>query len=240
MKQKPLAFLFAGTLLFILGILLELFLSSVVAWGEIEARVYSSQVGDLGLNVKCPLMLSPTESGTISTSITNTLDVDTKPVVTADISRVSGEQQISQTLLLAAHETQTVQWEVDASNILFGRLILVNVTQFRYTDLPSRQGACGIFLLSFLGLSGVETFYLLFVISLAFILLGAWLWFRGRSPLDDFARSSAQASGVLASATFAGLLVALPRWWGLIIFFDVVALILIVVILTEFVLFPKR
>ena len=240
MKQKHFALLLAGALLFALGILLELFLSSVVAWGEVEARVYTSQSGDLSLDIKCPLMLSPTESGTISASVTNTLDVDTKPVITADFSRVSGDQQVSQTLLLAAHETKTVQWTVDASNILFGRLILVNVTQFRYTDLPSHQGACGIFLLSFLGLSGIETFYLLFAVSFVSILLGAFLWLRGHSPLDDLARSTAQASGILAGITITGLLAALLRWWGLIIFLDAVALILVAVILTEFVLFPKR
>ena len=230
--------LIAGALLFWLGILVQLFLSGAVVWGEVEARVHISQTGDSGLDLRCPIMLSPVESGTISASITNTLDENTSPVITSDISSVSGDQQVSQTLSLAAHETQIVHWKVAASDIVFGRLILVNITQARYSNLPSHQGACGIFVLSFLGLSGSETFDLLFALSLAGILLGGISWLRGHSPLDDWTFSIATASGTLTAFTTAGMLTALPRWWGLIMFFDVVALILLSVILTEFILFP--
>lgn len=244
MKRKTPALAIMGALLFWLGCLLQLCLSGAVAWGEIEARaytpIYSGQNGGSGLDIRCPIMLSPTESGTISASISNPMEESASPVVIADISRANGIQQVSRTFSLAAHETQIGQWKVDASNIVWGRLILVNITQARFSDLPSREGACGIFIISLPGLNGLDAFGLLFALSLIGVYAGAVFWLRGRSPLHDRARGIIQAGSTLAGFSMAGLLVALLRWWGLILFFDVVALMMIGVIFTEFVLFPGR
>lgn len=238
--MKRFAFSLLGGLIFLAGILLELSLSGGVLWGELEARTYTPQIGDAGLAVKCPFVLSPSESGTVSAAITNTLDEETNPVVTAQISRTDGEQQPSQTLTLAAHESKTLHWTVDPSEILFGRLILVNIVQSRYRDLPSRQGACGILIMSFWNLNGIQTFILFFLTSLLTILLGAGIWLRMNRPLKDLPRSTAQASAIMAGMATAGLLAALPRWWGLILLFDFITLLIMAVILTEFVFFPRH
>ncbi len=233
-----------GALLFLAGILLELALSLGVAWGEVEASVYSIQSQAAGLEMECPLMLSPTESGVVSATITNTLDETASPNLTADISRPGGDQRLSQTLSLAPHETQTIQWPVNASDTIYGRLILVNILQSRYKGLQSgelsaRQGACGILLLSLLGLKGVETFRLLFAAGLALLLTGTGLWLRAHPELDEQNRSLAHAGLVLACLSTLGLLASLPRWWGWILILDSIALILMIVILTELVLFPR-
>ena len=114
-RLKRFALSSLGMLIFLAGILLELSLSGGVLWGEVEARTYTPQIGDLGLAVNCPLMLSPSESGMISAAITNTLDEETKPLVTAGISRTDGQQQLRQTLDLAPHETRVVSWTVNSS-----------------------------------------------------------------------------------------------------------------------------
>jgi hypothetical protein len=237
---KRFALSLLGMLIFLAGIFLELSLSGAVLEGEIEARAYTPQIGDSGLTVKCPPMLSLTESGTVSATITNTLDEETKPLVTAEISRHDGPQQLSQTLDLAPHETQTIQWTVNSSNMIFGRLILVNIVQSRYADLSSRQGACGIPVLNLFKLNGNSSFFLVFFTALLCTALGAAGWLRAYSPLNDFRRSTAQACGTMAGMATAGMLVALPRWWGLILFFDAFTLIIVAVVLTEFVLFPGR
>ncbi len=238
MKRFALSLL--GGLIFLAGVLLELSLSGAVLWGELEARTYTPQIGFAGLGVKCPFVLSPSESGMVSAAITNTLDEEASPVVTAEISRADGEQQLSQTLTLIAHETRTLHWTVDPSEIIFGRLILVNIVQSPYSDLPSRQGACGILVLSFFNLNGIQVFLLLFFTSIMITLLGAAIWLRANGPLNDLQRSMGQASMIMAGIATAGLLAALPRWWGLILFFDFITLIIMAVILTEFVLFPGR
>ena len=227
-------------LIFLGGILLELSLSGGVLWGEIEARADAPQIGDSGLSITCPLMLSPSESGTVSTSITNTLDEETSPVVTEEVSLSSGQQLVSQTLDLAPHETKNLHWMVDSSDRIFGRLILVNIIQARYSDLASRQGACGILVLSLFKLNGINTFILVFLAGLLFTLIGAAGWLRVNWPLNIQLRSTAQACGIMAGVATAGLLAALPRWWGLTLFFDFLTLLILAVVLTEFVIFPRR
>ncbi len=179
-------------------------------------------------------------SGTISASITNTIEEQTSPEVRAEISRAGGDQQLSQTLILAPHETRLIQWKIDASDIVFGKLILVDISQRRYRDLPAREGSCGIYILSLFGLSGSESFWMLSVLGLVFMSFGAMLWLKAHSPLDESDRSFASANGVLVGFTTAGLLAAFMRWWGLILFLDAISLIIMVVIFTEFLLFPGR
>ena len=239
-RLKRFALSSLGVLIFLTGIFLELSLSGGVLWGEVEARGYTPQIGDLGLAVNCPLMLSPTESGTIRADITNTLDEETKPLVTAEISRIDGLQQLRQTLDLAPHETRPTRWTVDSSYTIFGRLILVNIVQSRYSNLSSRQGACGILVFNLFKLNGESSFGLLFFAALLCIMLGAALWQRVNRPLDNFHLSAAQACGIMTGMATAGMLAALPRWWGLIMFLDALTLIIMSVVLIEFVLFPGR
>lgn len=240
MKRKALRWLISGPLLFLLGILLELGLSSLVVWGELEASFLGGQHDALSLDLHCPIMLSPVESGTISASITNTIEEQTSPEVKADISRAGGDQELSQILVLAPHETRLLQWKIDASDIVFGNLILVDIYQDRYRDLPAREGSCGIYILSLFGLSGTESFWMLSVLALACISFGAMRWLKAHSPLAGSDSSFASANGVLVGFTTAGLLAAFVRWWGLILFLDAISLILMVVIFTEFLLFPGR
>ena len=220
-------------LLFLGGVFLEMAISAGVLWGELEARLYISPSGNAGLSVKCPHILSFDETGTINASIVNTLDQDVQPMVTAEISRNGGAQQISQTLTLAPHESKTIQWKVDASNILFGRLILVSILQGKYEDLPARQGYCGILFLNLFGMDGRETIVLLCSISFVLLILGAVIWMRGRLPLNPRNENIARAFGSLAILATIGLFTALLRWWGLIIILDAIALILVIVILTD-------
>src|SRR5216117_851465 len=98
MKFRTLIVSVFSLLLFLAGVLLEIGISASVLWGEIEARLYTSQFSNSDLTVKCPLMLAFDETGIISASIIDTLDQDVQPMVTADISRNSGAQQISQTV----------------------------------------------------------------------------------------------------------------------------------------------
>ncbi len=226
--------------LFLTGAVLQLWLSSSVVWGEVEASLHANQAGDAGLKMSCPIMLSPAETGRVSASITNSINEDVLPVVTAGISRGSGMRSLSQTVSLAPHETRVLEWPVDASDMIFGRLILVNITQARYRDLDPRQGSCGILILSLFNLTGAEALGLMLIGSLALILLGGTLWWRMRAPLDEAAESTLKACAALAGVLTLATLTALPRWWGLALFLDAFALIVSAVILTEFVLFPKH
>jgi hypothetical protein len=146
---------------------------------------------------------------------------------------------MSQTLTLAPHESKTVQWKVDVSNILYGRLILVSVLQGKYQELPARQGSCGILFLNLFGMNGREMIILLCLTSFAFLVLGAVFWMRLHLSLNSRDENIARAFGSLGVLATMGLFAALLRWWGLIIILDAVALILIVVLFTEVLFNPS-
>ena len=240
--MKTISFLLSllAVLLFLAGVLLGLSFSSSVVWGEVEASLHGTQAGSLGLKLSCPILLSPSETGRVRATITNSIDEDVLPVVTAEISRTGGMRILSQTVPLAPHEARVLDWPVEAADVVFGRLILVNVIQARYSDLDSRQGSCGILMFSLFGLRGGETLSLILIGSLALILLGGTLWWRLHAPLDDLAENTVRACGAWAGVVTLATLSALLRWWGLTLFLDAFALMMVGVIITEIVLFPRR
>jgi len=240
MKFRSLLLSLLGALLFLAGVLVGLSLSAVVTWGESEARIYTSYNGETRLKVKCPLMLSPVESAVVSAAIINPTDEEIKPVVSVEISRTKIPRKVSQTLLLEPGESETVQWSVDPSDVIFERLILVNILQSQYRDNPSRLGSCGIFLFSLPGMNGMQTFSLVFAVSLVAMLSGGALWLYARWPLNKLAMNIAQISTVLLGMTILALFSTLPRWWGLTLFFDALILLIMGVIITEFGLFSQK
>jgi len=128
---------------------------------------------------------------------------------------------------------------VNGSNVIFGRLILVNVLQGRYGDLASHSSFCGILVFSLFNLIGSQSLVLVFVGSLFLILAGGILWQGIHAPHAAAMDQTLKACGGLAGVSTLALLTALPRWWGLTLFLDAFALIMLTVILTELLLFPK-
>jgi len=240
MKTASFFLSLAAALLFLAGVVLQLLLSGGLVWAEVEAALYGIQTQYGGLSLNCPILLAPSETGLVRAAIDNSTDEDVRPVVTAEISRAGGPQSLRQTVELAPHESRVLQWPVGAADVIFGRLILVNVFQARYSDLDPRGGECGILIVHLFSLRGGEALAILLVGGLALILLGGILWWRLHLPLDDHAEQTLRACASLAGATTLALLIALPRWWGLTLFLDVVALIISSVIFTDFVLFPKH
>ena len=240
MSLRTLLLSWLGALLFIAGVLVGLALSGAVAWGESEARVYSSFNGDSNLAIKCPLILSPAETAAVSAEIVNLTGEDIKPVVTVEISHGKVPREIKKTFSLRSLKSESIEWVVDASDVIFERVILVNVLQSRYSNNPSRSASCGILVFSLFGLTGVQTFGLLLGVSLMLMLAGGGLWLYVRRPLDKFSGSLVQINTILLAVTILALLSTLARWWGLALFFDALILLVVGVIITEFVLFSPK
>jgi len=226
-------------LFFLAGVLWQLFLSGGILWAEVEAGVYGSQINAGGLNLNCPLVLSPSESGTVTATITNRLDEPAAPLITAEVSSAGGMQRLGTPLALAPHETRIVQWPVNDSDLVFGRLILVNVIQGRYGDLDPGHGYCGILVFNLFHLNGIHSLVAIMIGSIVLVSAGGILWRLIHAPFDEPANQTFKACEGLAGVTTLALLTALPRWWGLTLPLDAFALIMLSVIFTEFLLFPK-
>ena len=239
MKQKSFFFSALGIVFFFLGIMLGLALSGGIVWGEIEARLYTSFSATSGLRrLECPLMLAATESGFVTATFDNPTDELVKPVVRLEVSHPGGSRQTSQTLYLAPGASQILKWTVGADAAIFGRLILVSVYQSQYSHLPSRLGYCSILVLGLFGLSGSQSFTLIFAISILGLMVGGALWLLRMRSLGGPALGVTNAGGLLAAIVLAGMLSSLPRWWGLTLFCLALTVLMIGVIITEFILFP--
>lgn len=122
--------------------------------------------------------------------------------------------------------------------LIFDRLILVNVAQMNYRDLPSQQGYCSIFLLNMLGLPGWQILIILCAISLLCLIAGSLIWLRDHSVINEDDGNIARPFVSLAALSTLALITALIHWWGLVILLDGVALMLIGVIFTEVLFSP--
>jgi hypothetical protein len=228
MNLKRLLPALMGILLFFGGIAISLSFSATLLWGELEARLYMQQSGDKTLKIECPLVMAAWETAEIKTIVTNSLtDKSTKPQVNAFISQARGKEAryVSDTLELAPLESRAMQWTVNSSDIIFDRLILVNILQRQYNKLPSSQGACSILVYSLFGLNGVNTLYVVVASGILASLLGAILSFFWLRPFSDTLKSFAQVSLLFFALSLLGLFVALFRLWGLTMIFDAAALL---------------
>lgn len=230
-----------GIFLFVSGIIISLILSGNLLWGELEARLYTQQSGEANLDIQCPLMIAPKEVATISAVITNTLTYrDTKPQVNAYISNEEDVRVVSKTLELAPLESAPLQWTVDKSDVVFERLILINILQRPYGELISRQGTCSILLFNLFGLSGSQTLTMLVITSILCSLFGAGFLVFLNYPFTNFTKKVVQINTVFLCLVLAGLLNALLRFWGLTLVFDGVALLTFTVGITETFISPKK
>ena len=216
--------------LFASGSILNLFVSSNLLWGEMEARLFTQQAGDRKLDIECPLMIAAWERATIRTVVTNDLpDQATKPQVNAFIATAREPRVESQTLELDALESRSLQWTVDASDIVFERLILVSILQRPYRDLMSHQGSCSIYVFSLFGLNGNSTLTLLIAAGMLASLLGFGLLYFSLRPFSEFTLRLIQVNGIFLFLALAGLFSAVPRYWGLTLIFNAGALLVITV-----------
>ena len=222
-----------GIILFALGAGGGLFLSGAMTWGEIESSLASTPGDSKVLNLSCPLMMSYRETGIIRAEIVNEIDEEVKPVVVASFGQPEFDQRrVSETYILAPGESRTLQWQVDASDAAFSRIIPITVIQSRYNINPPRWGICGILLFSLFGLNGSATLSLIVAFSVLSMLTGILLvrpFFTAANSPKNFA----QMGLTLSVLTLAALTSAAFRLWGLTTLFDILSLILVGTLITE-------
>jgi hypothetical protein len=233
MKLNPPLASALGLALFALGILTALSISLAVVWGEIEVRLDVPYQSTASLKTGCPLMLSPTETGKIEALIVNVTEEKVQPTVLLDVNRRQESASV-RTVPLNPGEVQLIEWEIDGSNVIFERLILVNVFQSPYSDNLSRLGYCSIVSFSLFGLTGAQTLTLLVVFSLICILLGGGLWLIVRKQSNS-RPGITQPLIVLAVLTITALLASIVRWWGLTLLLVTLLVLLGGVLATEFI-----
>ena len=217
-----------GVLIFSAGVLIGMALFGIVAWEDFEAAMFDPSIKrDASLStLRCPVMMTKTETGTVTATFTNPLERPIELYTRAHITEgyVTLMREINTKLSLNPGETKPLQWAVTSDDAAFGRLILVKVTVNRKYPLPSRQGTCGILVVGLPYFTGTQIFAFTFAASLLSMAGGAGLWVVANRPLKDLGLDVIVAMGALAGSVLAGMIVGLRGSWlfgGLIFVFTV-------------------
>jgi hypothetical protein len=226
-----------GLAIFTFGVLLGLILNGLTVWGDIEANLFDVSIGaDQSLkSLRCPLVISSSETGAVTASFTNTADRELTLIILARISesRLTVMREYRTTLPLSPGDTRTLQWEVTKEDAAYEHFILVRIHALRNTPIPSQSSACGVLVLDIGNLTGNQIVTLLLIGGLGSMLVGARLWWLANRPIFGRKQEAAYAMAGLAISVILGIIVSYFGNWllgGLLFLFS---LILVVVIATH-------
>lgn len=208
-----------SVLVFSAGVLMGLALSAGAVWGDLEATLFGVSItADASLKtLKCPVMMTTTESGTVAATFSNPTDRQISPRIQTHISHgyVTLKRTIRTRVRLAPGETQQLEWTVASDDAAYGYLILVKVLALGQYPLPSRQGSCGILVINLPSFTGKQIIAFSFATGLLSMVLGAALWVASSQPLSKRGRAAARAMYCIATTVLAAMLFALLGWWVL-------------------------
>lgn len=227
-----------GVLIFALGVVLGLAFYSGAAWGDLEAFLFHVE-GDADASLgslSCPVVITSTESGTVSATFRNPTERPIKPVVRTHISEgfVTLMRRIDDRPSLEPGEKQRLEWTVTADDAAYGYLILARVFVKYPYPLPARTAACGVLVIDLPGWTGSQVTALVVVGSLLCMVGGVGLWVAGNRPLSGRILDATRAMIALAVVVLLGIIGSFLGWWLLSGLLLMIALLLIGAIITYF------
>jgi hypothetical protein len=205
-----------SVLVFSVGFLLGTALFGATIWGDLEASLFNASMGgEKGLPLRCPVMITARETGTVSPSIKNTLERATEFTIRTHISHghLTVMKELITKLPLKPGERQRAEWPVFPEDAAFGSLILVRVYVYPKYPIPDRVGTCGIWVLDWPLLNGTLIYSLILVVSLLGMGVGIGGWIAKNRPLKGWRRTVAYGMGTLAGCVLTGTIVSLLGWW---------------------------
>jgi hypothetical protein len=229
MQTKPVRTL--GGVIFFFGIFLGLALSLAAVWGDFEGISYfytgAAYPSFNGLN--CPVLMTRSETGTVSASFVNSGGQEIEPYYEVTISGLTAMRKLEGHLSVPAHASKSIQWTVDASDIDLGFFIFNDMQVLPVAGYSTREDTCGIIVLNLTGLTGGQLFNITLAASLLGIAIGFGLWENTRAT--DRATNLARAMRTMGVAVLLALLTSIMGWWLPGLLFSVVTILLLVIIL---------
>ena len=207
-----------GVILISFGILVGMVMFVFMNWAYFEANFFfgfSIPADKTLTTLRCPLLMTSSETGTVTASMTNNTDRDLSILVRTEISYFGAATSERVTYPLAVGETRNLSWTVTSDNMVFGHLILARVYQFGAYTLPSRTDTCGTVVVNLHGLTGIQLFIIVLVLSLAGLAAGWVFWLSANLPLRAEGLIATRAFSILTAVVLLGLLAGVIGWWGL-------------------------
>lgn len=219
-----------SVLAYTVGVGVGFFLILVGAWADVESGAYDfPRLANAGLGgLRCPVLMTREETGTISLRLSNPTDNPITPSVKVQVSTDTLPQEFTENIELLPGESSWLEWPVTSENIDLGWFILAKVMRFSTYPLPSQEATCGIFIIDFPG-TGRVLFPVLVTLSL--IGLGWGLLQINRSqPANTWLSKHRGSLTFLALMIGLGLLLIVVSGWIFSLLALVVILLLIVIL----------
>lgn len=221
-----------GTIIFILGAVIGLWLLVASAWGDLEAMLFDSalQSEEPLTTLRCPVLITPSETGLISASFENNSELERTVIIRARMSLGHSYliQEQRDEVQIPAAESIPMEWEFFPNQAAYGRIILVRIYQFPSFSIPSRSGSCGVVLVNLPNFTGGQVMYASLISSL--VLMGGGVGLRLKSPLNRKSQPKRVTQGLafLGSELIIGILLSFLGSWLVSVLMVVFALIIII------------
>ena len=239
MKYARSSLLF-GSLAYTVAVALGFFLVLVGAWADVESGAYGfPRLANAGLSgLRCPVLMTPAETGIISLRLSNPTSSPITPSVKVQISTASLPQEFTGHAELAPGESRRLEWPVTSENIDLGWFVFAKVMLYSADPLPSQEATCGIFVVDLPGAGSV-----LFpgMAALSIIGMGWGLFQINRSRAgNEWMRKHQGSLSLLALLTGLGLVLIVMGGWIASLLAVVVILLLIIILSSSLVIDKSR
>ena len=217
MSKKRNTFRIVGGLLFVIGIVFGFTLSSLIIWGDLEASLFTSGLrAEESLAIRCPVIITASETGTISTILKNPTEKSLERYLIASISEgyASLVREIRTDLAIQPKDKEKVEWKIYPEDAAFNqRVVLFRVYINPRYPYPSLGANCGVVRVNVQGLSGNQIFAGAVALSLISLGAGATLLETGGRPYIGRARTTRNNTFALAGVVLAAGAVGYLGLW---------------------------
>lgn len=200
-----------------MGVIAGLFLLIMMVWGDLEASLFSRGLeADKSLtSLRCPVFISPQETGLITAKLGNPTDKDWDRFVRVNISEgfVTLTREIKSNIPIKAGSSQRVQWEVYPEDAAYHRIIFFRVYVNAKYPYPSIGSSCGILLLDWWGLTGMQILIGLSTVFLGLTAIGFLILKFSTSINEESAWHAINSMVALAVIVSIGLVVSYFSAW---------------------------
>jgi hypothetical protein len=226
MKTK-LLYILSGTVFF-LGVIIGFALAVITIWNRLEAVRYyfTGAKYESFSGLRCPVLIAPTEKGTVTAVFNNSTDKEDNFLYRAEISVDISIRQVEGQILVPPHQTKSTQLTVDANDVDLQFFIFVRMTILPSALHRSQEAVCGMMVVNLLGLTGTQLSTAAFSLSFLGMAIGLGVLQRTGIDVDQNLQRAMQALGLIVLLTmFAGFM----GWWiaGLALSTIIVLLIII-------------
>jgi hypothetical protein len=214
MKPKNRFLILFGWTLFFASAVVGMILFTGLTWANLEANFFFGYNGgaETHLHLKCPTILTLSDSGAITATITSKVDQVIHPNMFV---------QISGNPITVAHEspkinpgdTVLLQWPVGPDEVSFHHLIMAQVYQYSSYKTPTATDNCGTVFLYVTGLTGKQVYWIFLITSLAGMALGLALWLIGNGVLSELATERMWGMIFLAAVVIIGIFFGTIGQW---------------------------